>query len=75
MSEREPSPFHDYRGNCEISIIILTALIDTDINECANDTLNGCLQHDHQVCANTLGSFSCDCEPGFQQHEDEFCQG
>ena len=48
----------------------------TDINECANGTLHTCDVSNHQECINTLGSYHCGCEPGFEENDrDEICQG
>jgi hypothetical protein len=38
----------------------------TDIDECANNTLNNCSASNHQVCRNVLGSFHCDCDVGYE---------
>ena len=34
-----------------------------DVNECLNSTLNDC--HEHASCNNTIGSFECFCNKGF----------
>ncbi|XP_017853685.1 fibulin-1 isoform X2 [Drosophila busckii] len=45
----------------------------TDIDECQNGTTNTCNADLHQECKNTLGSYHCNCLPGFSldvtQHE------
>ena len=38
----------------------------SDINECANDSLNGC----NQICTNTIGSFLCECNSGYELGDD-----
>ena len=38
----------------------------SDINECANDFLNGC----NQICTNTIGSFLCECNSGYELGDD-----
>ena len=38
----------------------------SDINECANDSLNGC----NQKCTNTIGSFVCECNNGYELGDD-----
>jgi len=35
----------------------------TDVNECADDTLNAC--HQHAACTNTDGSYNCTCNQGY----------
>ena len=37
-----------------------------DINECADDSLNGC----NQICTNTIGSFVCECNSGYELGDD-----
>ncbi|KAH8418149.1 hypothetical protein KR009_001144 [Drosophila setifemur] len=37
----------------------------TDIDECAHNTTNNCRTNSHQKCMNTLGSYSCHCQTGF----------
>ncbi|XP_044316578.1 fibulin-1 isoform X3 [Drosophila rhopaloa] len=37
----------------------------TDIDECANNATNNCLSNNHQECFNTLGSYYCHCQAGF----------
>ena len=38
----------------------------TDIDECANSSLNGC----DQLCSNTIGNFTCECNTGYQLNDD-----
>ncbi|XP_037732235.1 fibulin-1 isoform X1 [Drosophila subpulchrella] len=37
----------------------------TDVDECSHSTLNSCDIINHQVCNNTVGSYSCPCQAGF----------
>lgn len=64
---------------CEKRIIfkVYTYYSDnTDINECANETMNNCSASSHQVCRNVFGSFNCDCEQGYEAGSlDNMCQG
>ena len=49
--------------------------LQTDIDECHNDnSTHNCSEVDNQVCRNTIGSFECDCVPGFQKQDGE-CEG
>ena len=60
------------------SSLLLTISTLKDIDECANSSAHGCLESEHKVCVNTLGSFMCNCEPGFLKfvdHDGMFCQG
>ena len=42
-----------------------------DVDEC---TLG--ISRCHQVCRNTIGSYQCDCDSGYQLHADSFtCEG
>lgn len=41
-----------------------------DINECDDEELNTCTE----ICRNTVGSFRCDCHPGYQIGEDGTCE-
>ena len=41
-------------------------VIMSDINECANEFLNGC----NQICTNTIGSFLCECNSGYELGDD-----
>ena len=45
-------------------IIIMYIVFLTDINECAN---NGTCD---QICINTIGSFVCECNLGYQLNND-----
>ena len=35
-----------------------------DIDECSDPSLNNC--HSSAVCINTMGNFTCECNPGFE---------
>ena len=41
-----------------------------DIDECVDDN-GGC----EDICTNTIGSFHCSCEEGFELAKDIFCSG
>ena len=57
---------HNYCSKYDIS----------DIDECANDTLNNCSASNHQICRNVIGSFDCDCDLGYEVDMiDNTCQG
>ena len=43
----------------------VTLCVHADIDECANDTLNNCTEEKNLVCSDTIGSYQCDCQPGF----------
>ena len=45
----------------------------TDINECENDT-HSCLLSDHKVCTDTIGSYACVCQEGYNDASD-ICEG
>ena len=45
-------------------------LCTVDINECVDDN-GGC----EDICTNTIGSFYCSCEEGFELTRDVFCSG
>ena len=45
---------------------IHTFVVMSDINECTNDSLNGC----NQICTNTIGSFVCECNSGYELGDD-----
>lgn len=47
-----------------ISIIIFYSYNVTDIDECS--TINDC----QQLCVNTVGSYSCNCDEGFSLSDD-----
>ena len=50
---------------CSNYMYVYTSFLDTDIDEC-NEGTDTC---DH-VCANTVGSFSCSCHPGYHLLDD-----
>ena len=41
-----------------------------DINECTTEN-GGCEQN----CQNTIGSYSCSCQPGYHLYNNVFCSG
>ena len=41
-------------------------LLLTDIDECTDSSLNSC----DQICINTMGSFVCECNTGYQLNDD-----
>ena len=43
--------------------VFLISLTTTDIDECANDTLNNCSPN--ATCTNTNGSYTCTCDTGY----------
>ena len=47
-------------------------LITADIDECTNPTLNAC--HSNATCADTEGSYECECQLGFTGDGIE-CEG
>ena len=54
----------------------MTLCVHADIDECAND--NNCTEEKNQICSDTIGSYQCDCQPGFTQNTaeaDDSCQG
>ena len=51
---------------------IIYIFIFSDTNECANKSLHRC----NQICENTLGSYKCSCEKGFEISRDGYtCEG
>lgn len=51
---------------------IVYIFIFSDIDECANKSLHLC----NQICENTLGSYKCSCEKGFEISRDGYtCEG
>ena len=50
-----------------IIIIIISELLD--INEC--EVGRPC----HQGCTNTIGSYQCTCDTGYQLDNNQFCNG
>ena len=49
---------------------MISYLYAIDFNEC--DVNNGGCEH---TCTNTVGSFSCSCDEGYQQTNNLFCSG
>ena len=48
---------------------------DTDMNECATEN-GGCVPADVATCSNNVGSFTCECLPGYSQNSDGLnCEG
>ena len=46
-------------------------MIYIDVDEC-EEAISGC----HQGCNNTIGGYSCECDPGYELAEDEhMCDG
>ena len=52
------------------TVIIIINFISIDINECDQES-DSCQQH----CNNTIGSYVCYCDDGYQLDEDTFCIG
>ena len=51
--------------------MIFCGLYNADVDECATG-MNGC---DHN-CNNTVGSYTCSCDPGYTLNSDSFfCDG
>ena len=51
---------------------IIYIFIFSDIDECETKSLHRC----NQICNNTLGSYSCSCEKGFEINRDGYtCEG
>jgi len=54
--------------------VSLIYILWADVNECG--TPAGRCHHSGHVCKNTIGSFMCVCQPGYQQiGADEECRG
>ena len=51
---------------------LLTTLIWLDIDECNNQATNDC--HEQATCNNTIGSYTCTCNPGYNGDGNE-CEG
>ena len=47
----------------------------TDLDECANTTFNICSDAKNETCYNTVGSYTCDCKPGFSRRNGQTCEG
>ena len=51
-------------------------MLSVDINECANSSLNDCLESNNQVCVNVPpGAYTCLCMDGFEEDDNMICQG
>jgi hypothetical protein len=48
-------------------------LLDTDINECMEGQ-HDCHQRANAVCSNMIGSYTCNCQTGYQL-EGRICRG
>ena len=55
---------HGVMNQCKPTYMHNQTIILTDINECENNST--C---DHR-CINTIGSFVCECNPGYQLNDD-----
>ena len=51
-------------------VYITETIYFTDIDECIEGD-----EHCNQICVNTLGSYYCSCEPGFQLIDNTECEG
>ncbi|KAH3747337.1 hypothetical protein DPMN_181762 [Dreissena polymorpha] len=51
-------------GSCTCDAGWVGTECKTDVNECAS--ANGFKCHANSTCVNTLGSYTCDCDPGFK---------
>jgi hypothetical protein len=47
-----------------------------DIDECNDNSYpHNCSESEHEMCNNTLGSFTCICMQGFKSNEEIKCEG
>ena len=47
----------------------------SDLNEC-NSSYHNCSESEYEICHNTVGSFTCECMPGFEINEEaQSCEG
>ena len=65
-----------------VSIIIITEKGHDNVHDCifvCLEDIDECIENTdncEQVCENTIGSFSCDCNPGYQLNIDgTTCEG
>ena len=48
---------------------------DPDVDECSSNALNNCHKFANTVCNNTIGSFDCNCNSGYNTSDGENCTG
>ena len=54
-----------------VSIVVKSVFCVSEYDECASEE-HGC----HHICVNTLGSFRCECNIGYELHSDgKRCEG
>eukprot|EP01084_Bolivina_argentea_P013608 25547_1 len=72
----------DYPLNCECdegykdfepSTINAPQMMCLDIDECANNNDNNCAVDNNAVCINTVGSYLCECLPGYNGDPTDKC--
>ena len=45
-----------------------------DVNECEQDP-DPCANDVTRVCVNTIGSYTCNCKPGYLENANSVCEG
>ena len=56
----------------QLYVLHFCVLLSVDINECASDAANNC----QQVCHNSEGSYTCECNSGYELEENGYtCEG